>query len=191
MSVTNEQFADVEGEWGLATQRHGRGWFVTVGSILVLLGTIALASQVTASLVTAAVIGVLLLFAGIVEIICAYWNRRWRGFLLQLLSGAVLATIGAMFVREPVDAGLALAMLLACILMVGGILRVSGAGTYQFEGWAWSLVSGSIDLLLGMMIWLVWPGGGLWMLGLFVGISLIFRGFNWIGLGVRVRGNAW
>jgi uncharacterized membrane protein HdeD (DUF308 family) len=50
------------------------------------------------------------------------------------------------------------------------------------------MVSGSIDLVLGMIIWLGWPAVGLWVIGLFVGTSLMFRGFNWIGLGLAVRG---
>jgi uncharacterized membrane protein HdeD (DUF308 family) len=187
MSVTNEQFADVEVQWDLATLRRGWGWLVTTGAALVLMGTIALVSQVTASLVTAAVIGGLLIFTGVAEIFGAYWSRHWSGFFLKLLSGALLSAIGALFFREPVNGAIAMAMLLAGLLMTEGIFRVTAAGTYQFEGWGWGAVSGSVDLLLGMMIWLAWPAGGLWMLGLFVGISLMFRGFNWIGLGVAVR----
>jgi uncharacterized membrane protein HdeD (DUF308 family) len=191
MNAADEQLADVEVLWDLAALRRGCGWFVTFGAVLVLIGTIALASQVIACLVTAVVIGWLLLFAGIVEIFGACWSRRWSGFFLQLLSGALLAVIGALFVREPVDAAFALAMLLACLLMARGIILVTAAGTYQFKGWVWGMVSGSIDLVLGMMIWLGWPAVGLWMIGLFVGISLMFRGFNWLGLGLAVRGKDW
>src|SRR5262249_36118620 len=45
------------------------------------------------------------------------------------------------------------------------------------------LVSGVIDLALGVLIWLEWHASAFWALGLFLGISLVFRGFNWIGLG--------
>lgn len=190
MTVTNEQFADVELQWRAATQRRGWTWFVTTGSILVLLGAIALASQVTASLVTAAVIGALLLFAGVAEIFGAYWSRRSSGFFLRLLSGSLLLVIGALFCREPVEGGIALAMLLAGLLMAGGIIRVTAMATYQAEGWGWGVISGSIDLVLGMIIWLAWPAGGLWMLGLFVGLDLIFRGFDWIALGLAMRSKA-
>ena len=191
MNATDEQFADMEVLWALASLRRGWGWFVTLGAMLVLVGTISLASQVTASLVTAVVIGWLLLFAGAVELAGAYWSRRWSGFFLHLLSGALWAVIGALFVRETVDAAFALAMLLAYLLMARGIVLVTAAGTYQFEGWGWGMVSGSIDLVLGTVIWLAWPAVGLWMIGLFVGISLMFRGFNWIGLGLAVRLRDW
>ena len=37
------------------------------------------------------------------------------------------------------------------------------------------------------MIWLDWPESALWVIGMFVGISLVFRGVNWIGLGLTAR----
>jgi uncharacterized membrane protein HdeD (DUF308 family) len=191
MDATDEQFADMDVLWDLPSLRRGWAWFVTLGAILVLIGTITLASQVTASLVTAVVIGWLLLFAGAVEFAGAYWSHRWSGFFLHLLSAALSAVLGALFIRETIHAIFALATLLSCLLMTRGIVLATAAGTYQFEGWGWGMVSGSIELILGMMIWLGWPAVGLWMIGLFVGISLMFRGFNWIGLGLAVRGKDW
>ncbi|MBV8432057.1 MAG: hypothetical protein JO244_12890, partial [Solirubrobacterales bacterium] len=52
----------------------------------------------------------------------------------------------------------------------------------------WILVSGLIDAVLGAMIWLDWPVSAIWVPGLFVGISLLFRGFNWISLGILLGG---
>jgi uncharacterized membrane protein HdeD (DUF308 family) len=191
MHATDEQFAEVEVLWDLESLRRGWGWFVTLGAILVIVGSFALASQVIASLVTSVMIGWLLLFAGMVEILGAAWIRRLSGLFLHMLSGALLTLIGALFMREPLDAGLALAMLLAGYLIIGAIFRVTAAATYQYTGWGWGMVSGSLELVLGTVIWLAWPAGGFWMLGLFVGISLMFRGFSWIGLGLAVRGNDW
>src|SRR5271170_6792115 len=44
MIATDEQFADMDVLWDLALLRRGWGWFVTLGAMLVLVGTIALAS---------------------------------------------------------------------------------------------------------------------------------------------------
>ena len=86
----------------------------------------------------------------------------------------------------PADALLALTLLLACLLLAGGIFKVVAALTYRFGAWGWPLASGVIDLTLGVMIWLEWPASALWVIGLFVGISLVFRGVNWIGLGLAL-----
>jgi uncharacterized membrane protein HdeD (DUF308 family) len=95
--------------------------------------------------------------------------------------------VGVLFLRAPVNALLALTLLLSCLLMVGGIFKIVAALSYRFGAWGWPLVSGAIDVILGVMIWQGWPASALWVIGLFVGISLVFRGFNWIGLGLALR----
>ena len=59
--------------------------------------------------------------------------------------------------------------------------------SYRFAAWGWSLASGVIDVVLGMLILLEWPESALWVIGLFVGINLLFRGMNWIALGLALR----
>ena len=49
------------------------------------------------------------------------------------------------------------------------------------------MFGGIIDVILGVMIWRQWPASALWVIGLFLGISLIFRGADWIGVGLAAR----
>jgi uncharacterized membrane protein HdeD (DUF308 family) len=178
----------------MAELRHGldalRGkwlWFVVLGVALVVLGVIALGSVAITSLATALVIGWLLLLSGVAEAIGAFWCRGWSGFFLHLLSGVLSIVIGVLFLRAPVDALLALTLLLACFLMVEGIFKIVAALSYRFASWGWPLASGVIDLILGVMIWQQWPASALWVIGLFVGINLVFRGIDWIALGLGLR----
>ena len=187
MSTTYERQALAEAREELSAFRRNWFWFVLLGVALIVVGVLALGSVVVASLATAIVIGALLLVGGVVEIAGALWSRGWRGIFLHLLSGVLSLVVGILFLRAPVDALLALTLLLACLLMVGGIFKIIAALSYQFEGWGWPLVSGLIDLFLGVLIWLDWPASGLWVIGLYVGISLVFRGFNWIGLAIALR----
>ena len=54
--------------------------------------------------------------------------------------------------------------------------------------WAWWLLaSGVIDVALGVMIWSELPMSGLTIIGLLVGISLIFRGVSWLMLGFTLK----
>ena len=162
-------------------------WFVILGVALVVLGTVALGSVVIASLAAAAAIGVLLLLGGAAEAVGAFWCRGWSGFFLELLSGVLSIVVGLLFLRAPVDALAALTLLVACFLMVGGIFKIVAAVSYRFAAWGWSLAGGIIDVILGVMIWQEWPASALWVIGLFVGINLLFRGFNWIALGLALR----
>ena len=162
-------------------------WFVLLGVALIVLGVIALGAVVIASLATAVAIGAILLVGGVAETTGAFWCRGWSGIFFHLLSGVLSIVIGALFLRAPVDALLALTLLLSCLLFVGGIFKIIAALTYRFAAWGWPLLSGIIDVILGVMIWREWPASALWVIGLFVGINLLFRGFNWIALGLSVR----
>jgi uncharacterized membrane protein HdeD (DUF308 family) len=162
-------------------------WFVLLGVALIVLGVIALGSVVIASLAAAVTIGVLLLLGGAAEVVGAFWCRGWSGFFLELLSGVLSIVVGLLFLRAPVGALAALTLLVACFLMAGGIFKIVAALAYRFAAWGWSLASGVIDLILGVMIWQEWPASALWVIGLFVGINLLFRGFNWIALGLALR----
>ena len=162
-------------------------WFVLLGVGLVVLGTVALGSAWIASLATALFLGILILMGGIAETIGAFWCRAWSGFFFHLLSGILAIVIGALFLKAPGEAVLALTLLVACYLMVGGIFKVVSAAGYRFAAWGWTLFGGIVDIVLGVLIWVEWPASALWVIGLFVGISLVFRGFNWIGLGLALR----
>lgn len=177
-----------------ADLRHGfdalRGhwlWFVILGVALVVLGFVALGSVVIASVATAVTLGVLIMLGGAGETVGAFWCRGWSGFFLHLLSGVLSVVIGMLFVRAPVDALLALTLLLTCFLLVGGVFKIVSALNYRFGAWVWSLAGGVVDVVLGVMIWQEWPASALWVIGLFVGINLVFRGVNWIALGMGLR----
>ena len=172
---------------GLEALRGNWLWFVLLGVVLILLGLVALGSMVVASLATAMTIGALLLIGGMAETVGAFWCRAWSGFFFHLLSGLLAIVVGFMFLRAPLGALLVMTMLLACLLLVGGIFRLVAAITYRFTGWGWTLAAGVIDVILGGMILAEWPEASLWVIGMFVGISLLVRGANWAGLGLGLR----
>jgi uncharacterized membrane protein HdeD (DUF308 family) len=187
MSTSFERPLVAELRHGLSALRGNWLWFVVLGCVLVALGIIALGSVMIASLAAAVAIGILLLLAGVGEVIGAFWCRGWSGFFLELLSGVLSIVVGLLFLRAPLNALAALTLLIACFLMVGGIFKIVAALSYRFAAWGWSLASGIIDVILGVMIWQEWPASALWVIGLFVGINLLFRGINWIALGLALR----
>jgi uncharacterized membrane protein HdeD (DUF308 family) len=187
MSTVEKRVVITEARPGGDELRGNWPWFVLLGVALTALGFIALWSPWVASLATAVVIGWLLLVAGAVEIVGSFWTRRWSGFFLHLLSGLLSLVVGALCLWVPVDALLALTLLVACVFIAGGTFKVVAALSYRYGAWGWVLVSAVIDLALGVLIWVEWPASAFWVLGLFLGISLVFRGFNWIGLGLAVR----
>ena len=79
------------------------------------------------------------------------------------------------------------AMVVAAFLVVAGLFRIVAALSLRLPNWGWQLLRGFVTLLLGVLIYRAWPFSGLWVIGLFVGIEMIFYGWAWIMLALEVR----
>ena len=162
-------------------------WIVALGVALIVLGTIMLGFPVIATLATVTALGALILVGGVAEAVGAFWCREWGGFFLALLSGTLGIVVGLMLLGNPIRGGITLTILLASFLFVSGIFRAVSALSHHFEGWGWQLLSGGIDILIGVLIWQGLPESGLAIIGLLVGISTIFRGVSWVMLGIALK----
>jgi uncharacterized membrane protein HdeD (DUF308 family) len=173
---------------GLAPLRSKSGWIIALGVVYVIAGAIALGSVVFATVATVFVVGVMMLIAGIAEVINAFQIKTWGKFFLWLLLGALYIIAGFVTFENPLLAAALLTLLLGFSLVASGIMRIGLAFSMKEEmPWIWVAVSGAITLLLGLVILAHWPVSGLYILGLFLGIDLIFAGLGWIGIGLGLK----
>lgn len=162
-------------------------WFVLLGLGLMVLGLAAISYAPYVSKAFMWVFGVLLLLAGALTTGAAFFTGCWGGFFLTLLMGVLQLITGIVCVRHPADAAIVYTILLAMFLLVGGLFRVFAAATTPFRGRGWVLAHGLITLILGVLILAQMPEAGLLILGLFIGIDLIFSGATYLVLGLQVR----
>jgi len=176
---------------GLAPLRAKSGWVVALGVVYVITGLIALGSVVFATVVTVFVVGVMMLLAGVAEVISAFQIKSWGKFLLWVLLGVLYIVAGFATFENPLLAAALLTLLLGFALIASGVMRIVLAFSMKQEmPWVWVAVSGVITLLLGLIILAHWPVSGLYILGLFLGIDLIIAGLGWIGIGLGLKRHA-
>ena len=117
--------------------------------------------------------------------------RGWRGFLLELLSAVLYLGVGILLLVNPLEGALALTIVLAAFLVVEGIFKIIMAMRVRdHDGWGWLLASGILSVTLGVLIWAQWPASGLWVIGLLVGIQLLFTGWSLVMLALAARRHA-
>jgi uncharacterized membrane protein HdeD (DUF308 family) len=80
--------------------------------------------------------------------------------------------------------------MLAVAFLVGGAYRILFVVFQRVAGWPWMLLNGIVTFLLGIGIWRQWPESSIWVIGLFVGIDLIFNGWSWVMLALAVKAPA-
>jgi uncharacterized membrane protein HdeD (DUF308 family) len=171
--------------------RAKSGWIIALGIICVIAGIVALGSVVIATASTVLVVGVMMLIAGVAEVVSAFQVKTWGKFLLWLALGIIYIIAGFVTFENPLLAAAFLTLLLGLSLSVSGIMRLLlGFSMRRGTPWPWVFLSGVITLLLGLVILAHWPISSLYILGMLLGIDLIFAGMSWIGLGFGLRRQA-
>lgn len=168
--------------------RH-RGWFLAFGIIMVLLGMAAISWSFMTEVTIAAtwVFGVLLLGAGLAELVSVFRAGPDQHRGMHALVGVLYTVTGFMVVDEPGKSALQLTLVIAFLLIIGGLFRIVLAISEPIAGRGWIFFNGLVSLLLGVMIYKQWPASGLWVIGLFLGIELLMNGWVWIGLALGMR----
>ena len=184
MTSTTEPTQPFASSSALEPLRAKRGWIIALGIVYLIAGLVALGSVVLATIVSVFVVGIMMLIAGVAEVFHAFQIKTWGRFLLWLLLGALYIIAGFLTFENPLLAAALLTLLLGVSLIVSGIMRIVLAFSMK-EGmpWIWVVVSGAITLLLGLIILAHWPVSSLYILGLFLGIDLIFAGAGWLAVG--------
>lgn len=173
------------------TIRKYSTWFMVYGIALILLGAIAIIAPGFATLAASVLLGWLLLIGGVFGVIAAFSaGTSAPGSWWHLLTAALYLLAGIALLWAPVAGALTLTIILAAYLLAAGVAKVVLAFRYRpsLPGtWAWMLVTGLIDIALGLLIASGLPGSALWVLGLMIGIDLLFSGVALVAAAIHFR----
>lgn len=170
--------------------RENSGRFLLFGILLVILGFAAVYAAGWTTLIAITTLGFLLLVGGVAKLIYSFWVRQWSGFFFSLLGGLLYTGAGVLCLAKPITASAAITLLIGSLFLVNGLFKAIISLVYQFEQWGWVLLSGIISIALGGMVLAEWPLTSLWVIGLFIGIDLIFYGWTLILLALAARQSA-
>jgi len=166
---------------------HNWGWLLAFGVVLIVLGVVAVVRAATATIGSMVFFGWLLVFASVIQFVEAFMVGHWAGFFLHLLIAILFGVVGLLMVIRPVISAEALTFLMSLFFLLGGLYQLVTALWSHLPGWGWQALNGIIAAVMGVLILAQWPVSGLWVIGLFVGIDLIFYGWSWIALALELR----
>lgn len=176
-----------------------RGLAQAEGIVMIVLGLLALFFPVVASAGVTVMVAVAFLVAGLMGWIDTFSRgarlSRWHGFLRLVVASLFL--YAGLWMLLQFKAGvvpatqqiklLALAVGLV-FLAEGGVMSLLALTHRHAVGWGWGLLNGLVTLALGLLILTMSPAGLLSVLGLLVGISFLFSGFDLLGFSARLHG---
>ena len=159
-----------------------------LGLFFTLIGIWALYSTVFTTMLTVELLGVILAcscFGSLVRsLLCKTWPKRFSALVMAVFSGVLAYSCLVM----PVQSLLAFTPVFALFFFVLGAIRMVTAGFVQYPHWEWSMLTGIVTSVLGLLILLGWPASAFWVLGVFVGIDLLMIGLGMLFVSVTCEG---
>jgi uncharacterized membrane protein HdeD (DUF308 family) len=178
MSMANPGPEDVQRSMREAIRAH---WvlFLIQGLVMAVLGLLAIARPMIATLAVEIFAGWLFLISGIVGLAGVFTAWKTPGHLWMLVRALLAIIVGVLLLWRPLAGILTLTLLLAAFFAAQGMTQIIVSIQHRAvlpSSWVWVLLSGIVDLVLAAIIIAGWPGTAAWVLGLLVGINLFMSG---------------
>ena len=171
--------SELQKQWGL---------FLAVGILMVIFGFLIVLFPVAGTLTIDFLIGILLLIAGLSQIVLAFKAKKWTGFLVTLILGIIYAIAGLFLLFNPLAGVITITLILGIFLLIDGLFRIILAFTVRQEhDWEWLVFGGIVSIILGILILMSWPESSAVVLGLLFGIAMIMGGVVNVVLSLSVK----
>jgi uncharacterized membrane protein HdeD (DUF308 family) len=166
------------------TVKAGSRVGVVWGTIVLILGVLAMMAPLVSGIAVTVMVAILLLASGLAQTMYAFKSETILSGVGTFLFGGLAVLCGLAMLVFPGKGLAAITMFLAFYFIADGIFSlVNGIQFRPFKGWGSMVFSGIVSLLLGWMIWSKWPVSGIWAVGVLVGVRLLFVGWTMIILG--------
>jgi uncharacterized membrane protein HdeD (DUF308 family) len=176
MSAANSRF-DYERDTREAIRSH---WILVLieGLILAVLGVLALAEPMIASVAVTIFAGWLFLVGGAIGLIGVFTAHRVPGFWWGLITALLSLAAGVYLLWQPLAGTLSLTLVVAAFFAAEGVLQIIFAAGHRnvIDSWIWMAVAGVANLILAAILFSGWPGTAAWALGILFGINLLMWG---------------
>ena len=153
------------------------GWSIAISIVMIVAGILAMIIPPAAGIAVTVFVGWALVFSGVLHFVYAWQTRETRGALWEVLVGILYVFTGGYLLWNPIIGLASLTFALAIYLLAEAVLEfVLAYRLRPAPGSGWLAVDAVITLILALLIWRTWPSNVPWVLGILVGISMLFSG---------------
>lgn len=156
--------------------------------ILIILGGLAISLPMVMSVGVVRLLSWLIIFDGVAQLFFAFQTEGVGRFSWKLIVSILYLGGGFYLFLRPLVGLAALTFLLAAFFFAEGVIDMFA---YIFSRGGdrspWLLLHGIVTLALGVIIWRQWPLSSFWVIGTFVGISMLLTGLTRLMMAIEVR----
>jgi len=148
---------------------------LAIGIALAIAGLVGVTMPQIISLVSEIFLGWLLVMAGVLAGYIVFLSRGRS--ISAWLKPVLLIITGALFLFTPLIGIATMALLLTFYLLLDAFASFGLAYDYRpLHGWVWMAFNGVLSLLLAFFVLIGWPATSAMLVGIYIGISLLFDG---------------
>jgi uncharacterized membrane protein HdeD (DUF308 family) len=168
--------------------KRSSGWILLMGILFLLGGLCAIAYPLAATAGIILMIGWLLVLGGMFRFIDAFATRSSGGFAWKIIGSILYVLAGIVTLKYPMGGAMTLTLVLGTFFVIEGISKTAAAIELKpLKGWGWGMFDGVVGILLGILVLVFLPGASLWLIGLLLGIKLIFAGWDLVFLSLALK----
>ncbi|MCA1796033.1 MAG: DUF308 domain-containing protein [Geobacteraceae bacterium] len=162
-------------------------WIRGLGIFLSVLGVLAIIGAFFTTMITVILLGIFLTGAGFLQL--AYSFSLGFDSVLGRSSATVYLIVGIILLIAPVGSAIGLTFVFTLFFLVAGFIRLGYAVSARRMGIpsAWYFSGAALNLGLAVLVLVGLPETGTWVIGLLLGIELLFAGLNMIFLTSRLH----
>jgi uncharacterized membrane protein HdeD (DUF308 family) len=160
---------------------------LTGGILTMLIGMFLLVYPAAGTVGVTLFLGWFMIAAGVIGFVTSITNRDDGGMWGGMLLGVLAVVAGVLFAFNVVAGAMTLTMLFTLWLLADGIVGIVASIARRGTGWGWWFMSSLISLVLGVMLISAWPTSSIWLIGIYAGITFVFRGMMLMFLSFEMR----
>jgi len=163
-------------------------WSIVLSVLMIAAGVFAIGAPVIAGAAVTMIVGWLLLFSALFHLVLAFTGGRPRAVVGEILLAALYGFIGYYVLMHPSVGLVSLTAVITAYLFIEGILEFMLSYMLRpLPGAGWLLFDGIVTLAFAIFIVSTWQSTASWVLGLLIGVSMLFSGVTRLMLSVAVR----
>ena len=162
-------------------------WAIVAGVILIVVGMLAIGAPLATAAVTSAILPIALFVKGVAELSSMGRARSTGSSVWRLIVGIVSILAGFLLLFRPALALVSLTVILIAYLLVDGIVRLAAALSSNVDGRWWVALAGAVSLALGILLWVQPFSTTLIIIGIYIGIDVLFAGVALVAAGLASR----
>lgn len=149
---------------------------IIAGILLNTLGTIAIIAPYTSTLATVITFGIILILSGFTYLVDALWQNFTKQVIFNTILSIINILSGAAFLIQPRVGALSLTIILASYFITGGLFKIYISFSKNTKHKFLLIINGLLNLAGGIYIAVYLPVLSYFVIGILLGIELIFSG---------------